>query len=598
MVFSLACNRLKFLLTALLAFSLIMASALCWSDFTIRLDANGYHPLAEKKLILDNIPNGLQPDDIKLKLYDPEAPGMLPFLKGKVVYKIETIRRQSDGLKQGPGSEHWVADFSDFKQSGDYLLLINDTLPTSAEAIPLKVSEFLYWDAMKPLMKAFYLHRSGQILNEPETGISLGLSHPNDALVMDSQNGETYRKDTAGGWYNGSDFNKYTTTTALTIAQLLSAYELNPKTVRFFEMGYPNSEPVRSVPDFLYEVRYGLDWLFTMQRNDGAFYRKVAGKKKPDVALPEDDEQTRYLYGITTQDTALAVGTLAIAGRNYKRNDYSYAIKALIAAERGWRYLNKNQTWQADINVDDDSGSREYLNPKGDLNYRFWAATELYTATNKAIYHNFMKQHYQQISIEPVNWENPTLLGIANYLNYAKKTDPELSRYFKTHILRGAKILLGRIEENPYHHTLTEFDYASNVQLLQHLFFLTTAYQQTEEPLFIRQAANALHFLYGINPLGKVFLTGDAENAVKQPHNVLVEGLKTLIPGLLVSGPNAEAKDGKTPVDLGPLSYKDRYAALDSNASDLFYNAALINILSHMNEAFNQIQQNQSVVAE
>jgi len=568
-------------------------------DFSVRLDSTGYHFLAGKALILENIPNGLTPKDVSLELYDPNFQGRLPFLKGKSVYKFKNIVQQVNTLQQGPGSERWVADFSDFQQPGAYQLLVNGAQPNTDGAIPLTVSEFIYWEALKPVARSFYLHRSGQVIADNQTGLSLGLGHPDDALVIDTLSGETYRKDVAGGWYNGNDFNKYITTTALSAAQLLSAYELNPKTMRLFEMNYPSSEQVGSMPDLLKEISVGLDWVLAMQRNDGAFYRKVAGKSLVTSGLPEDDEQPRYVFGVTSQDTAMATGALAMASRVYKKSDYSYAVKAIMAAERGWHYLAKNAGWQADVNVDDDAGSLEYLNPKGDLNYRFWAATELYTATGKPIYHDFIKAHYHHIAIEPLSWQNPAFLGIVNYLRYADNPDLELTTYFKTNLLKGASLLMARTQTDAFHHTLSHFDYGSNLQLLQHLFFLTTAWQLTGDSAYAQQAAESLRFLYGVNPLGQTFVTDNntankanhGQKSATRPHNTLVMGSKKLIPGLLVSGPNADASDGITVPNLGPLSYADSPAAVDSNQSEIVYNAALVNILSQLNDIFNQIQQ-------
>jgi endoglucanase len=53
----------------------------------------------------------------------------------------------------------------------------------------------------------------------------------------------------------------------------------------------------------------------------------------------------------------------------------------------------------------------------------------------------------------------------------------------------------------------------------------------------------------------------------------------TVIPGLMVGGPNTYAQDGIAPKDLGPLSYIDDARSYASNEYAIDYNAPAIALM-------------------
>lgn len=87
---------------------------------------------------------------------------------------------------------------------------------------------------------------------------------------------------------------------------------------------YPIQEP-NKMPIILSEALYGIEWMEKMQRQDGAVYRKLSGAAWPAKIPPWLDSQVRYVYGVSTSDTAKFVATMAFAARTYQPFDKALA---------------------------------------------------------------------------------------------------------------------------------------------------------------------------------------------------------------------------------------------------------------------------------
>ena len=65
-----------------------------------------------------------------------------------------------------------------------------------------------------------------------------------------------------GGWHDAGDYGRYIVPTAKTIMDLLMAYDSSKNFFTDF--------------DILKEIRFALEWMLKMQREDGAVYHKVS----------------------------------------------------------------------------------------------------------------------------------------------------------------------------------------------------------------------------------------------------------------------------------------------------------------------------------
>ena len=106
-------------------------------------------------------------------------------------------------------------------------------------------------------------------------------------------------------------------------------------------------ESGNGTPDILSEIRWNLDWMLTMQDEDGGVWHKQSSEYFPGFIMPEKDKSTSYVIGIgrapykSSCATADFAAVMAIAARVYQPFDAEYSQRALHAAERAWSWLDK-----------------------------------------------------------------------------------------------------------------------------------------------------------------------------------------------------------------------------------------------------------------
>jgi|GEM_PF-5443706 len=202
-------------------------------------------------------------------------------------------------------------------------------------------------------------------------------------------------------------------------------------------------------------MQVGLDWLLKMQRSDGAVYRKLAGKQWAIKIPPDEDTQPRYLYGISTPETAKLAAVLAIASRIYQTVKPELATKYLDAAESAWQYLQTESTMKVDWRQGDDTGSIKYLasefdteeSLKTDIDDRLWAAVELYITTGKQDFADYFAANFEQTEYSLFSWKNPVPLALINYLQQdSQPTSVELIAQIKTRIEQRADLVLAKVK--------------------------------------------------------------------------------------------------------------------------------------------------------
>lgn len=571
--------------TIALAFSLVLLLADSAQAMRFKLPSIGYHTQGAKIAILDDVPEGQK---IEVSVFDPTRRNpKFPVLLGASVYKIEKTRL-FQGKEQGPALQSVMLDFSDFKEAGTYELHVEGT---DVKSPSIKINDFLYWDALGTVVKSFYFQRCGQAVEEASAKIYHPACHLKDAnFLTPNRQDEEEGLDVIGGWHNGGDYTKYTTSTALSAARLMAIDEWDPQPFKFFRLNYPLIEPgYGTTDDFHHEIQAGLEWLMAMQRRDGAFYRKVAGKQWPGIISPDDDEQPRYIYGASTQDTAAAAATFAMAARDFKKVDLGYSVKSLLIAEKAWGFLETHPNLTIERTSNDASGSGEFINPKSetDAPYRLWAAAELYTSTGKAKYHQAFLQHLNEVSLQRFSWNNPTLQGISDYLLYAPKPDPTTAASLKQRIIGWASNMATSIEDDVYSAGLSAYAKGSNQEIAERANALLVAYRISGQERFRDMASRSVAYLFGVNPLGMTFVTGIGDHAVQHPTHRWMQASGKVVPGYMVSGPNNTASDGVTPKGLEGLSYVDDAKASAVNESTLLDNVGLAYLLGVLNASYN-----------
>jgi endoglucanase len=498
---------------------------------------------------------------------------------------IATFPLQPEALDPVTHDTVATIDFSSVTQPGTYFLQQG-----KLRSVTFMIGTDIYQQPLITLLRSYYLQRCGIKIDDPVTGISHPPCHLKDAAIAreDQYNAAGKLLSTMGSWHDTGAYNKYVATSTVTIARLLSLYEKYPDLFPDNQLNIPESG--NNISDLLDEMKVGLDWLLKMQRPDGAVYRKLAGTTWPEGLAPHEDTQPRYIYGISTPETAKFAAVMAIANRIYQF-DFELATKYLTAAELAWEYLQQQTTMKIDWIEGDDTGSDKYLasdydreaSLRTDIDDRLWAAAELYITTGNSDFANYFADHLQDIDYTLFEWKNPAPLGLINYLQQDRQpTSEKLIAQIKTKILQRADLILGKVNQNIYRLSTYRFIWGSNKMAAEEGITLVYAYQLTKNPDYLTAAIDQLDFLLGRNHFNQTFITNIGTNSVENLSNLYTRAKNIRIPGLVVGGPNGDAQDGIAVRHRGQLSYVDDERSYTTNENAIDYNASVIGLIINL----------------
>ncbi|WP_226012375.1 glycoside hydrolase family 9 protein [Halomicrobium salinisoli] len=479
------------------------------------------------------------------------------------------------------------ADFSDLSESGTYRVVVGDH-----ESRPFEVGEpsEVYGDVLADVGRLYTIKRANTHIDDPETGLDIGPGHMQDeeAIVQepetsdflnDYEPGDTI--DVTGGWYDAGDYGKYVITHTVAASQMLLAYERNPEAFSVGQFNIPDSvdDPnVGEMPDVLAEARYGLQFLEKMQRPDGALFFKVA-KSGPDEAFPgmevapSEVDADRYVLGLSSAATAMAVGTFALAARVFREyGDDDYADTMLERAENGFEWLQENPdtVWEQSMYQDSASGTygRQPLGDDADgqedAAERYWAAAELLRTTGDSTYDDYIQNDLPQYesydgAVEipsstgyrgPVSWNTTISLGHYAYA-HTDGADADVAESVVTGVTWNSQ----RIANGTDAYGTGVYDFywswvnagVSRATQMSWAADLGSDTDYTWAPL---------HYALGRSATGYSYVTGHGEKSTENPHDRIIQSqnMDDPIPGMLVSGPHANIwnENGELQYD-GPL---------------------------------------------
>ncbi|WP_310428621.1 glycoside hydrolase family 9 protein [Chamaesiphon sp. VAR_48_metabat_135_sub] len=529
----------------------------------------GYLPNSPKVALLVNSDTAQQ----KIELVDSSTKKTV-----QVITPTQSVRdRDSNDRLQ-------TIDFSQIEQTGNYFLRAG-----SIESYPFSIASNVYQEPIIKLLRSYYLQRCGVAIDDPVTGIRHAPCHLRDGSLAHQDPTDLSGKaiPSTGGWHDAGDYGKYVSTTAVTVGRLLSLYENNPKAFPDRQLTIPESG--NGISDLLDEMRVGLDWMRSMQRSDGAVYRKLSGKKWPSIVAPDEDTQPRFIYGISTAETAKFAAAMAIAARVYAPFQPQQSTLYLKAARRAWDYLQMQSAMKVDWVNGDDSGSGKYLaseidtepSLKIDTDDRLWAAAELFITTKESQFDRYFLQQLPNFDYSLFEWKDPTALGMLNYLSESQTPQAnQLKLKLAEKILHRADALVKKVTTNGYHLANHRFIWGSNKMTATEGLTLILAYRLTDGTAYRQAAIDQIDYLLGRNPFNQTFVTGIGTHPVRHVNHIFARARKISIPGLLVGGANSGAQDGIAPKNRGLLSYVDDEKSYATNEYAIDYNAELIALMS------------------
>ena len=237
-----------------------MANAGEW----IRINQLGYLPHSTKVAVfMSNDPAAV--DEFEL----------VDAFTGQVAYHSRQVRATAPLLHMKYTCR---LNFSDFQQQGAYFIRVGKT--TS----PIFAINGAVYNGTADFVLNYM--RQQQCGYNPFQHDSC---HTKDAYVRYHPTREGQRIDVRGGWHDAADLLQYTTTSANAIYQLMFAYQQNPTafTDHFDARGDAGAN---GVPDIVYQIKWGLDWLDRMNPEKGELYNQIADDRDHiGTKMPKDD---------------------------------------------------------------------------------------------------------------------------------------------------------------------------------------------------------------------------------------------------------------------------------------------------------------------
>ncbi|MFP4679814.1 MAG: glycoside hydrolase family 9 protein [Chitinispirillaceae bacterium] len=520
---------------------------------------------------------------------------------GRVMYESDI---DFQGLWDASGEILSRGDFSSFSKSGTYRIYIR-SLGFSPE---FKISSNLYKTAFRASLKSFYYQRASMDLDSAFAGVwARKAGHPDTACILHESTGRKGVRSSPRGWYDAGDFGKYVVNAGITTASLMSLHERFPALVSDSFTNIPESRNGKS--DLLDEIKYELDWLKTMQDEDGGVFFKLAGLSWPGVIMPHQDTLTRYIIGKSTTSSLCFAAVMAQASRLFSSYDSAYAQNCLQSAKRAYSWAVENPSAREPEEgggsggygvyqhewIDTTCAGSQYLVDGNDA-YRdefLWAAAELFISSGDKTYGASVKKHISEMTFRdvPAWWD---LQGMAYYslLTAPSSLEVSLKDTIKTRILTVAEKHLGILKENPYQIPYECFFWGSNASFMNIGILFSYAYDLTGDQAYLDALTQTVDYVFGKNPVGISYVTGVGDVHSRSPHHRQcgADGIDRPIPGFLVGGPNAVRQDDVEKVSWGAeyihhepaRSYVDDDKSYASNEVAINWTSSLVHCLGYL----------------
>ena len=531
--------------------------------------------------------------------YLPEAPKIAMVVSGAAADTF-VVRRVRDGkivfrgkltapaAEASSGDEVRTADFSSLQETGRLYI----DVPGVGVSWPFTVGPDAYSRAFYLAMRSFYGQRCGTSVDlGPEfPGYKHGQCHP--ANQYHASSGRSGVKASGNkGWHDAGDYGRYVVNSGLSTGTLLWSYEMFTDRVKSVRLNIPESG--NGLPDILNEVRWNLDWMLSMQDEDGGVFHKQASERFCDFVMPEKDDLVSYVIGTGAEPyksscaTADFAAVMAIAARVYRPFDGSYAGEALESARRAFGWVEKNP-------------GVLFNNPKGVSTGAYgdrscadeilWAAAELWRTTGESSFRQYVVEHYaaELPRINPTGppaW--PSVAPVAMWTYVLGGGTGEAAGAIRRSSIEAADEIARRTSADGYRVSLVRNDYVwgSNSVAANYGLQLLVADALAPNPRYREAAADNLHYLLGRNTLSLSWVTGVGANPLRHPHHRPsgADRNPEPWPGLLAGGPNARRQDPamKKLPDLPPAKmYVDDQESYATNEVAINWNAPLVFLLA------------------
>jgi endoglucanase len=484
-----------------------------------------------------------------------------------------------------PAAEAWapagdtaasLVDFSEIKTAGTYQAYLGD----EPLGHPITIADDALEEAAKASLKFFYFQRASTELTEEYAGIyAREAGHPDTAVKYHASTGKTDADATfngSKGWYDAGDYGKYIVNSGISTYTLLQLYQHNKEYFKKINLNIPESK--NDVPDILDEIRWNLEWMLTMQDDDGGVFHKLTTKQFAGTVMPVKATSQRYAIGKGVEATWNFAAVMTLASEIYKPFDEAFSEKCIQAAQKAfnWGTLNPSAryTQPSDVGTGSYTGATTW-------SIKFWSMAEMYRVSKEPGFLEEIKKTGVGKKLADIpSWSYNYTLGLFTIATNPEIFEKELVDSAKAAIVSISDDYVKSLEKNGYGVALSigDFYWGSNGVAANKGTILIYAYILTNEEKYLNAATGIIDYLLGRNPLDKSYLTGYGVNPVMNPHHrpSQADGIEAPVPGMIAGGPNAQATDcAKKFIDNNAFakSYYDNSCSYATNEVAINWNA-------------------------
>jgi endoglucanase len=487
-------------------------------------------------------------------------------LKGQSVYR--GALRKAGTLWQ---KEAYLADFSTLTRPGTYRIEAGGMTSSEFEIAdgiwkkrvdPGKILDSFF--AKQRCIEETYPFPKDMDTTHKDVDVKLPVYElkMSEGKVREEPAGRTFA-DALGGWHDATSTDKETVKIAYSAQMMILAAELGPD---YF------TEQNRAKLDA--EIRWGIEFLFKMQDEDGGVFLAV----KPHDWWMKDSLPRRLLANKETGVTARTVSCWATAAAYFRQRDPKFSEKCLSHALKGWAWIEKNPDvfFSSKMYPDYWTGKTSSL---------LWAECELYLALKESDPQRagpFLQKAGELLkaaSMEEGVWiptagvHDPDAVGAAineqtipAMCRLLAHLDPELQK--KVHIdLQNWAGYWNRQTANPSgfpKNMLTPL-FGMNGWASQLALDFLLAGIALDDLRMIGNGKKLIHWIFGANPFATSFVVGfgerDVKNPFKRPYRESIGGV---VPGIL------DADGDGDPEMEGKEEWQTQECCLDYSAALLF----------------------------
>lgn len=497
---------------------------------------------------------------------------------GKVVFEGKLT-----GPVQNPTSNetNYYGDFSKVTNPGIYTLVAGEDLVS----YPFEISDRVYDNLMKSIIKMLYLQRCGEPLDAKYAG---AFAHKACHSSMATIYGTDKKKEVSGGWHDAGDYGRYVSPGAIAVADLLLAYEDFPELFKGEEGdSYGIPESGNNIPDILDEAKYELQWMLKMQDEEtGGVYHKVTCKSFPGFIIPEEETEELILSPISTTATGAFAAITAKSSVTYKELDPIFSQKCLKAAKMAWNYLENNKNTGGFKNPS-TIVTGEYGDTK-DADERYWAGSELLKATGDHKYGDAVEQLIGQHTYGGFGWEDVGAYGNIANLKLPQGTLPNhIIQTIKDAVIKEADQYLEYSKKDGYKISLgKDYVWGSNMVVCNRARQMILANEISPKVDYMKAVVAHFHYLLGVNPMSTSYVTGFGKVSPQHPHHRMSVAIGEAMPGMLVGGPDSGLHDPcaeEKLKDKPPAKcYIDDEESYSTNEITIYWNSPLIYLLANI----------------